>query len=44
MDALKKRKLRRMQLVRRQEEKDYVPPLNVGYHRRVIEERNKDLR
>jgi len=43
LDALTKRKLHRMELVRKLSEKETMPQL-LGYHKRIIDERRKDLR
>jgi nephrocystin-4 len=44
LDPLKRRKLSRMQIVRKIQENNDMPPLLIGNHRRIIEQRNKDLR
>ncbi|CAF0840751.1 unnamed protein product [Brachionus calyciflorus] len=43
LDPLKKRKLSRMDMVRKLKDAD-IPPQLLGNHRRVIEEREKDLK
>lgn len=44
MDPQRRRKLNRMELVRKMGSNANVPPMLIGNHRRVIEERNKDLK
>jgi hypothetical protein len=43
LDALTKRKLHRMEMVRKLKDKEQPPEL-LGYHKRIIDERRKDLR
>lgn len=43
MDPLKKRKLNRMELLRKLRNSE-IPPLLLGNHRRIIQERDKDLK
>ena len=43
-DPEKRRKLNRMELARRLEERQEEPAPIISNHRRVIEERNKDLK
>ena len=44
LDPLRKRKLHRMDMVRKIEQNENIPPQLLSNHRRIIEERNKDLR
>ncbi len=44
MDALRKRKLSRMELVRKKNQNLDIPPMLISNHRRIIEERKKDLK
>jgi hypothetical protein len=44
LDPLRKRKLNRMEIVRKMQQNENIPPQLIGNHRRIIEDRNKDLK
>ena len=44
LDPLRKRKLNRMEIVRKMQQNENIPPQLLGNHRRIIEDRNKDLK
>lgn len=44
LDALKRVKLRRVEIARRQKAGEIVQPMDVGYHKKLIQERYQDLR
>ena len=44
LDPLRQRKLNRMQMLRKMTQNGNIPPQLLSNHRRVIEDRNKDLK